>query len=69
MASRIDACSSRIETAVRMNQVTDGMKGVVKGMDKGLASMDIHKISKLMDNILSHMNAQHATHIIMIQKT
>ena len=49
MASRIDACSSRIETAVRMNQVTDGMKGVVKGMDKGLASMDIHKISKLMD--------------------
>eukprot|EP00531_Pseudo-nitzschia_arenysensis_P011607 CAMPEP_0116134528 /NCGR_PEP_ID=MMETSP0329-20121206/10694_1 /TAXON_ID=697910 /ORGANISM="Pseudo-nitzschia arenysensis, Strain B593" /LENGTH=206 /DNA_ID=CAMNT_0003629245 /DNA_START=99 /DNA_END=719 /DNA_ORIENTATION=+ len=49
MASRIDACSSRIETAVRMGQVTDGMKGVVKGMDKGLASMDIEKISALMD--------------------
>lgn len=49
MASRIDACSSRIETAVRMGQVTEGMKGVVKGMDKGLASMDITKISKLMD--------------------
>lgn len=49
MASRIDACSSRIETAVRMGQVTDGMKGVVKGMDKGLASMDINKISTLMD--------------------
>eukprot|EP00529_Nitzschia_sp_RCC80_P033933 CAMPEP_0113491080 /NCGR_PEP_ID=MMETSP0014_2-20120614/27374_1 /TAXON_ID=2857 /ORGANISM="Nitzschia sp." /LENGTH=207 /DNA_ID=CAMNT_0000384865 /DNA_START=252 /DNA_END=875 /DNA_ORIENTATION=- /assembly_acc=CAM_ASM_000159 len=49
MASRIDACSSRIETAVRMGQVTDGMKGVVKGMDKGLASMDIEKISRLMD--------------------
>mmetsp|Transcript_6598 Transcript_6598/g.13577 ORF Transcript_6598/g.13577 Transcript_6598/m.13577 type:complete len:207 (-) Transcript_6598:910-1530(-) len=49
MASRIDACSSRIETAVRMGQVTDGMKGVVKGMDKGLASMDINKISALMD--------------------
>merc|ERR1719206_113086 len=32
-----------------MNQVTDGMKGVVKGMDKGLASMDIEKISALMD--------------------
>jgi charged multivesicular body protein 1 len=31
MASRLDACCSRIETAVRMNQVTDGMKGVVKG--------------------------------------
>jgi len=49
MASRIDACSSRIETAVRMGQVTDGMKGVVKGMDKGLASMNIEKISTLMD--------------------
>ena len=49
MASRIDACSSRIETAVRMGQVTDGMKGVVKGMDKGIASMDVNKISKLMD--------------------
>mmetsp|Transcript_36562 Transcript_36562/g.88604 ORF Transcript_36562/g.88604 Transcript_36562/m.88604 type:complete len:134 (-) Transcript_36562:139-540(-) len=49
MASRIDACSSRIETAVRMNQVTDGMKGVVKGMDKGLSSMNVEKISKLMD--------------------
>ena len=32
-----------------MGQVTDGMKGVVKGMDKGLASMDINKISQLMD--------------------
>jgi len=49
MASRIDACSSRIETAVRMGQITDGMKGVVKGMDKGLASMNIEKISALMD--------------------
>lgn len=49
MASRIEACSSRIETAVRMQQVTDGMKGVVKGMDKGLASMNIEKISALMD--------------------
>lgn len=49
MASRLDACCSRIETAVRMNQVTEGMKGVVKGMDQSLASMDIDKLSKLMD--------------------
>lgn len=49
MASRIDACSSRIETAVRMNQVTSSMKGVVRGMDKSLAAMDIHQISQLMD--------------------
>jgi charged multivesicular body protein 1 len=32
-----------------MGQVTEGMKGVVKGMDKGLASMDVEKISRLMD--------------------
>ena len=32
-----------------MNQVTDGMKGVVKGMDQSLASMDIVKIGALMD--------------------
>jgi charged multivesicular body protein 1 len=49
MASRLDACCSRIETAVRMNQVTAGMKGVVKGMDKSLQSMDIDKLSTLMD--------------------
>jgi charged multivesicular body protein 1 len=32
-----------------MNQVTKAMKGVVKGMDKGLASMDVDKISAIMD--------------------
>lgn len=32
-----------------MGQVTSSMQGVVKGMDKGLAAMDVEKISKLMD--------------------
>lgn len=49
MASRLDACCSRIETAVRMNQVTNGMQGVVKGMGKSLASMNIEQLSTLMD--------------------
>lgn len=49
LASRIDAVSSRLETAVRMNNVTKSMQSVVKGMDKGLASMDIDKISTTMD--------------------
>merc|ERR1711933_603545 len=48
-ASRIDACSSRIETAVRMGQLTKGMEGVVKGMSTGISSMNVEKISKLMD--------------------
>lgn len=49
MASRLDACASRIETAVRMGQVTSSMKGVVKGMDVGLRSMNIDEISRVMD--------------------
>mmetsp|Transcript_12792 Transcript_12792/g.19246 ORF Transcript_12792/g.19246 Transcript_12792/m.19246 type:complete len:216 (-) Transcript_12792:331-978(-) len=49
LGSRIDAVASRLETAVRMNNVTKSMKGVVKGMDKGLASMDVDKISSIMD--------------------
>jgi hypothetical protein len=49
LASRIDAVASRLETAVRMNAVTKSMKGVVRGMDKGLASMDVDKISATMD--------------------
>lgn len=49
MASRLDACCSRIETAVRMNQVTGSMKGVVKGMGKSLQSMNIEQMSSLMD--------------------
>jgi len=49
MASRIDAVASRLETAVRMNQVTDSMKGVVKGMGVGLKSMNVDQISTVMD--------------------
>jgi len=49
MSSRIDACSSRIETAVRMGQMTGAMQGVVNGMNNGIASMNIEKISKIMD--------------------
>ena len=49
LGSRIDAVASRLETAVRMNQVTSSMQGVVKGMDKGLASMDVDRISAIMD--------------------
>jgi len=49
MSSRIDACSSRIETAVRMGQMTGAMQGVVNGMSNGISSMNIEKISKVMD--------------------
>jgi charged multivesicular body protein 1 len=32
-----------------MNDVTSAMKGVVKGMEKGLAAMNVAQISKTMD--------------------
>jgi len=53
MTSRIDAVQSRIETAVRMEQITGSMEGVVKGMSKGMASMDVERISKTMDKFES----------------
>lgn len=53
MASRLDACCSRIETAVRTNQVTASMNGVVKGMDKSLTSLNVEQLSKLMDKFES----------------
>ena len=49
LASRLDACCNRVETAVRMNQVTSNMKGVVRGMGNCLESMDAEKLATLMD--------------------
>ncbi|KJE90014.1 chromatin modifying protein 1b [Capsaspora owczarzaki ATCC 30864] len=49
MGSRIDAVASRVETAVRMKQVTSSMAGVVKAMDQAASSMNIEKISMIMD--------------------
>jgi len=49
LSSRIDAVAARVETAVRMGTLTKGMKGVTKGMEAGLANMDVDQISKVMD--------------------
>jgi len=49
MSSRIDAVASRLETAIRMNQLTKAMTGVVKGMGAAMKSMNVEKISKTMD--------------------
>jgi len=49
LSSRVDAVASRLENAIKMQQVTKGMKGVVSGMDKVLATMDVEQISKVMD--------------------
>ena len=49
LSSRVDAVSSRLESAIKMQQVTKSMGGVVKNMDKVLASMNVEQISKVME--------------------
>lgn len=49
LASRIDAVASRIQTAVTMRSVTGNMTQVIKGMDKALQTMNLERISVVMD--------------------
>jgi len=49
MSSRIDAVSSRVQTAVTTRKITQSMAGVVKAMDAAMRSMNLEKISQLMD--------------------
>lgn len=49
LASRIDAVASRVQTAVTMRQVTGSMANVVKGMDSAMKTMNLEKISLIMD--------------------
>jgi len=49
LSSRIDAVASRVETAVTMRQVTGNMTSVVRGMDRAMESMNLERISQVMD--------------------
>eukprot|EP00112_Aurelia_sp_Birch-Aquarium-sp1_P015444 Seg342.3 transcript_id=Seg342.3/GoldUCD/mRNA.D3Y31 product="Charged multivesicular body protein 1a" protein_id=Seg342.3/GoldUCD/D3Y31 len=49
LSSRVDAVSSKIQSAMAMKQVTKQLGGVVKGLDKALQSMDLQKISAVME--------------------
>ncbi|ODV78645.1 vacuolar protein sorting protein 46 [Suhomyces tanzawaensis NRRL Y-17324] len=49
LASRIDAVASRVQTAVTMRSVTGNMTQVIKGMDKALQTMNLERISMVMD--------------------
>lgn len=48
LSSRIDAVSSRLETAVRMQQVSAAMGQTVQGMSNAMKSMEVESISKTM---------------------
>ncbi|XP_038068010.1 charged multivesicular body protein 1a-like [Patiria miniata] len=49
MASRVDAVSSRVQSALMMKELTKSMGSVVKGMDSVLKSMDLQKIAGVME--------------------
>jgi len=49
LSSRVDAVASRVQTAVMMKQVTKDMGSAVKGLDKALSSMDLEKVSTIME--------------------
>ncbi|XP_042352358.1 charged multivesicular body protein 1a [Plectropomus leopardus] len=55
MASRVDAVSSKIQTAVCMKGVTKNMGQVTKALDKALGTMDLQKVSAIMDKFESQV--------------
>lgn len=49
MSARVDAVASRVQSALTTRKVTNSMAGVVKAMDAAMKSMNLEKISGLMD--------------------
>jgi len=53
MSSKVDATASRVQTAVTMKGVAKNMESVVKALDKAINSMELEKISEVMDKFES----------------
>ncbi|KAL1513395.1 hypothetical protein ABEB36_002814 [Hypothenemus hampei] len=49
MSARVDAVASKVQSAVTTRKVTNSMAGVVKAMDAAMKSMNLEKISNVMD--------------------
>ncbi|RKO95690.1 hypothetical protein CXG81DRAFT_13475 [Caulochytrium protostelioides] len=49
LASRIDAVSSRLQTAMAMRKVSTSMAGVVTSLEKAMNSMNLEQMSMIMD--------------------
>lgn len=48
MSARIDAVSSRVQTAVAMKGMVKHLGVVTKGLDKAMASMNLEEVEKIM---------------------
>jgi charged multivesicular body protein 1 len=46
LSARVDAAASRVETAVKMRQVTGSMTGVVKNMERAMNSMNLEQVCR-----------------------
>jgi len=53
MASKVDAVRSKVQTAVTMKGVAKNMGQVVKALDKAVNTMDLQKISSVMEKFES----------------
>lgn len=53
MAGKVDAVASRVQTANTMKQVTKNMGSVVKTLEKAINSMELQKITAVMDKFES----------------
>merc|ERR1711874_225885 len=53
MSGKIDAVSSRVQSAVTMKGVAKNMGTVTKALDKAINSMELQKISEVMDKFES----------------
>lgn len=49
LQSRIDAVASRLETAIRMQQINSAMAQTVKGMSNAMKNMEVEKIASTME--------------------
>merc|ERR1712026_302285 len=53
MSSKVDATASRVQSAVTMKGVAKNMGSVVKSLEKAINSMELQKISEVMDKFES----------------
>jgi len=49
LSVRLEAISAKLDTAIKMQQVTGQMATITKSMDKVMKSMNLEKISSIMD--------------------
>lgn len=54
LSSRLDAVASRVDTALKMRQVTGNMTSVVKGMDKAMNTMNLEQVRRGYYKPFSH---------------